>query len=588
MPQKKKCRQYSVEYVKFGFISSPQNSQLPMCLLCNQVFSNEAMKPSRMIEHLKRKHPDKQDKDIEYFENLKTMITKRNKITDVFKTATTNINKGLEVSYKISRIIAQNAKPHNIGEKLLLPVIKEVLTMTSADPANILSMIPLSNDTISRRISEMANDVENQLTADLQTREFTIQLDESSVRDSDAILMAYVRYIKDSKIIEEMLFCRHLVTDTKGTSIYECFKTYFDEKQIPLKNILACATDGAPSMVGRHRGFLTMLKEENPNIFTIHCIIHRQHLVAKSIGGRLHETMNLVKSIINKIKAHPLNDRLFRQLCHENDEEYERLLLHTEVRWLSKGSCLRRMFNLFDTVISYLESTNYNFPMEISVLKSDIAYLADIYAKINELLLKLQGNNVTIIKVKSLIIGFINKLSLYKNNMGRKDFSLFPCLSNIIVQDENIAVYYKHLESLIVDMKLRFKDVENIHIPDWVINPFSADPTNAPSHIQEILIDLQANVEAKHSFEHSTLEEFWIKISSTNTFQRLWIEIRLLIMAFPTSYLVEKGFSAVSQMLTKQRNRLNICQQGDLRLYLSKLEPNIIKLCQDHQPQGSH
>lgn len=46
--------------------------------------------------------------------------------------------------------------------------------MTSTDPANILSMISLSNDTISRRINEMANNVENQLTADLQTREFTV------------------------------------------------------------------------------------------------------------------------------------------------------------------------------------------------------------------------------------------------------------------------------------------------------------------------------------------------------------------------------------------------------------------------------
>lgn len=45
-------------------------------------------------------------------------------------------------------------------------------------------------------------------------------------------------------------------------------------------------------------------------------------------------------------------------------------------------------------------------------------------------------------------------------------------------------------------MKLRFKDVENIHIPNWVINP-----TNAPSHIQKILVDLQANIEAKHIFE---------------------------------------------------------------------------------------
>lgn len=586
MSKKKKCRQYSVEYLTFGFITSPQNTQLPMCLLCNQVFSNEAMKPSRMMEHLKRKHPDQQEKDITYFTNLKMNFTKRKKITTLFKTPTTNISKGLEVSYKISRLIAQNAKSHLIAEKLLIPVIKEVILMTSSDPDVIVSMIPLSNDTVSRRIKEMANDVESQVIADLQTREFAIQLDETTVRDSEAILMAYVRYIKDAKIIEEMLFSRLLVTDTKGISIYECLQTYFDENRIPLHNILACVTDGAPAMIGRYRGFIAMLKREIPGILTIHCIIHRQHLVAKSIGGRLHETMNIVISMINKIKANPLNDRLFRQLCHENDEEYERLLFHTEVRWLSKGRALTRIFNLFDTVITYLESTNYYIPMDTSVLKSDLAYLADIYSKINELLLKLQGNNVSLIKVKGLIIGFMNKLRLYKNNIGRKDFTLFPCLSKISVNEDNIIVYCEHLDNLIMDMKIRFKDVEEIKIPGWFINPFIIDPDTVPSQIQEILIDLQANIEAKILFNANSLEDFWIKISTT--FQALWMEIKVLIMAFPTSYLVEKGFSAVSELLSKKRNRLKICEQGDLRLYISKIEPNITKLCKDHQPQGSH
>ncbi|VVC39092.1 Domain of unknown function DUF4371, partial [Cinara cedri] len=31
-----------------------------------------------------------------------------------------------------------------------------------------------------------------------------------------------------------------------------------------------------------------------------------------------------------------LNDRLFRILCKENDDKFNRLLLHTEVGWLSK------------------------------------------------------------------------------------------------------------------------------------------------------------------------------------------------------------------------------------------------------------
>lgn len=34
----------SMDYLKFGFIKSPSNTKLSMCLLCNRVVSNEAMK----------------------------------------------------------------------------------------------------------------------------------------------------------------------------------------------------------------------------------------------------------------------------------------------------------------------------------------------------------------------------------------------------------------------------------------------------------------------------------------------------------------------------------------------------------------
>ena len=47
---------------------------------------------------------------------------------------------------------------------------------------------------------------------------------------------------------------------------------------------------------------------------------------------------------------------MFRELCHENDEEFEHLLHHTEVRWLSKkGNCLKRVSELFDTIVEFFE-----------------------------------------------------------------------------------------------------------------------------------------------------------------------------------------------------------------------------------------
>ena len=55
---KKKCRQYSVEYLKYGFVSGSHSQQQSMCVLHEKVFSNEAMKPSRLFEHLMKMHSD--------------------------------------------------------------------------------------------------------------------------------------------------------------------------------------------------------------------------------------------------------------------------------------------------------------------------------------------------------------------------------------------------------------------------------------------------------------------------------------------------------------------------------------------------
>ena len=87
-------------------------------------------------------------------------------------------------------------------------------------------------------------------------------------------------------------------------------------------------------MVGKHRGLIAHLKSVSPNMFTVHCTLHRQHLVAKNLSEEPHESLDILIKAVNQIKARPLNDRIFRQLCQASGEDFERLLLHTEVRWL--------------------------------------------------------------------------------------------------------------------------------------------------------------------------------------------------------------------------------------------------------------
>lgn len=169
---------------------------------------------------------------------------------------------GLRASYNISLLIAKSGTPHTIGEKLILPAVEEVLKTVLHKPASdIIKRIPLSNNTVERRIDEMGSDIESFLCNYLQTTHFSIQLDKSTLPVNAALLLAYVRFIMNQEIYEELLFARTLITDTKGESIFHVLKDYFIEKAIPLSNIISVATDGAPAMVGRYRAIRYKLFE---------------------------------------------------------------------------------------------------------------------------------------------------------------------------------------------------------------------------------------------------------------------------------------------------------------------------------------
>ena len=117
---------------------------------------------------------------------------------------------------------------------------------------------------------------------------------------------------------------------------------------------------------------------------------------------------------------------MFRQLCHENEEGFERLLLHTDVRWLSKGKCLRRFYDLYDTVLYFFKFKVLDEKMSIDLesRREDVAYLSNIFSKLNEVNVKLQDSKMYLIKTKGIIMAFISKLDFYKNSLLRLDFFL--------------------------------------------------------------------------------------------------------------------------------------------------------------------
>ena len=79
----------------------------------------------------------------------------------------------------------------------------------------------------------------------LKTSEFSLQLDESILPGNEALLLAYVRFVKEEQFCQELLFAKCLETDTKGETLFTELKRFFKEKTILLTNNISVATDGA-------------------------------------------------------------------------------------------------------------------------------------------------------------------------------------------------------------------------------------------------------------------------------------------------------------------------------------------------------
>ncbi|KHJ41555.1 hypothetical protein D918_08407, partial [Trichuris suis] len=164
-----------------------------------------------------------------------------------------------------------------------------------------------------------------------------------------------------------------------------------------------------------------------------------------------------------------LSDSLFRQLCDQNDEDFHRLLLHTEVRWLSKGACLTRFYNLFTSLLEFFEKTH----LFVRTQRNSKVTLPiwQIFTQ-NSMNLQFQGDALNLIRARSVISAFVSKLLFFRNNLSRGEFYDVPnfCeVRNKAQMNEDVEVYWRHLELLPSDFVERFHDILDLEIPGRIV-----------------------------------------------------------------------------------------------------------------------
>lgn len=206
---KPKSRKYDESYISLGFTSNVVGGEeRPVCVLCLKTLAVASMKPNKMKRHLETTHPNDVNKPLDFFQ--RKLQEYRGQQICFVKTASVTSNAQL-ASYKVAYRIAQSKKPHTIGVKLILPcAIDMVSTLIDEATAQKLKAIPLSNNTIARRIDEISEDMKEQLVEKVKDKHFALQVDEATDSNKDCLLIAYVRYVDTDELSEDLLFCNYV------------------------------------------------------------------------------------------------------------------------------------------------------------------------------------------------------------------------------------------------------------------------------------------------------------------------------------------------------------------------------------------
>ncbi|XP_051957444.1 protein ZBED8-like [Xyrauchen texanus] len=427
-----KKRKWSDEYVQYGFtcITEHDGSQRPNCIICNAKLSNSSLAPAKLREHFLKLHGDGKYKNTTLAE-FKVKRARFDEKATLPVLGFVPINKSiLTASYEVAYLIAKQGKPHTIGETLIKPAVLKMANIMLGKVAEVkLSQIPLSNDTINDRIEDMSKDILAQVVADLisSPAKFSLQLDETTDVSNLSQLAVFVRYVKGDLIKEDFLFCKPLTTTTKAADVKKLVDDFFKDNNLSWDMVSAVCSDGAPVMLGRKSGFGALVKVDAPHIIVTHCILHRHALATKTLPPTLAEVLKIVVECVNYVRNSALRHRIFSELRKEMGSEFEVLLYHSNVRWLSRGQVLNRVFALRVELALFLQEHQH---FHADCFKNSefiliLAYMADIFAALNHFNQQMQGGGVNIIEAEEENLkAFQKKLPLWKRRIENDNF---PC-----------------------------------------------------------------------------------------------------------------------------------------------------------------
>uniref|UniRef100_A0A669C9P0 HAT C-terminal dimerisation domain-containing protein n=1 Tax=Oreochromis niloticus TaxID=8128 RepID=A0A669C9P0_ORENI len=510
-----------------------------------------------------------------------------------FTQQTSKAKAATKASFRVSHIIVKNKKSFQDGEMVKEAFVEAADSLfrdfkNKAEITSSIKALQLSRSTVTRRCEAMAEDLTQQLWKDIRDCQcFSLQLDESTDVSDTAQVCIFIRMVfTDITAKEELLTVLPMKEQTRGEDIFQSFKNFIEKTQLPVYKLVSITTDGAPAMVGRLNGVIAKCRQDDafPDFLNYHCIIHQQALCAKMLN--MKEIMNVATKIACSIRARSLQRRLFRAHLEKADCDHSELLLHTDVRWLSRGKFLQRFRELCPEIKEFFRVAGQAEYMQLN----DGQWLLDL----------LQGKDKTVINMISSVNAFKRKMQHLSLKLQRHDLINFQNLASELEMQGmaclqlDSARYTEHIDNCLSEFDKRFQDFSLLEpVATFMCYPFREDAEvdslaskiaklfhlNS-SGVEDEILTLQADIELK-SRDHG---QFWNLLTEVK-YPNMRKCAASLTALFGSTYLCESSFSHMKIIKSKYRStmtdeHLEVC----LRLAITHMR----KKCEHPCPMLSY
>nr|XP_023701213.1 SCAN domain-containing protein 3-like [Paramormyrops kingsleyae] len=598
---------------KYAFIMPTFRNASPVCLICSETVA--VAKEYNLRHHHNTKHSNFKVSYPEQSEarqrKIATLKSAYSRASGIITRTLTDQERVTCASLQAAWVLCRHNRPFTESEVLkecMITVLEELAPDKSMDRIIAsVKQVPLSASTNAHRVHVLAEQVQKAVIDGVkEAKYFSLAIDESTDNTDISQLCVFVRYFDGKDFREEQLALLPLEDNTTADIIFGKLEDFFKSHGLPLDKINLTVTDGAPAMIGKNKGLVSRIKTVTPKTNALHCIIHQSVLCAK-LSGELKEVMEKTMKIINHIRGtSSTQHRLFRKFVLESQASHDDLLLHNDVRWLSKGKALERFVELRAQVVDFLKQSkskaaaDHLCVMQDTLYVCNVAFSTDIFSHLNTLNLQLQGKGKSVVDLVEKLDAFGNKLDLFHADLLSGRLLHFNTLKT--VGEGNVTDKMKTFITQLKDnFSARFDDFFiSRDVIGFVRDPFTISPsgefsTNAvkmlpldEAAIQSQLAEIQAASDMKAALRGAeSLSAFWV--SCPETYDTLKTLAMYVLTMFGSTYTCEAAFSKMNSIKTHKRNRLSTQSLEDcLRISLTAAKPDVKKLVSEGKCNFSH